>query len=98
MLMQKGGIRRRVKEHRVQEFKEKGYTEVPTGVTDNTVGGRIGGWDINEASSEYEVVPNPFKRLTTAELEQKALEMEVDLSTCKNNEERASKLFSAMEE
>ena len=94
MLMQKGGIVRRVKEQRVQEFKEKGYIET----TDNTVGGRIGGWDINEASSEYEVIPNPFKRLTTAELEQKALEMEVDLSDCKNNEERASKLFSAMEE
>lgn len=77
MKMQKGGICRRVKPHRLQEFKEKGYAEMATGV---------------------EVALNPFKRLTTAELEQKALEMEVDLSDCKNNEERASKLFSAMEE
>lgn len=40
-------------------------------------------------------VENPFAKLKTKELEAKAAEYEIDISDCKNNAERAAKLFEA---
>lgn len=37
---------------------------------------------------------NPFAKLTTAELEAKAAELEADISGCKTNAERAALLFA----
>lgn len=42
-------------------------------------------------------VENPFSKMKTAELQAKAEELEVDISDCKNNAERAEKLFEAIQ-
>ncbi len=42
-------------------------------------------------------VENPFAKMKTAELEAKAKELEVDISECKTNAERAAKLFETVQ-
>lgn len=40
-------------------------------------------------------VENPFAKMKTKELEEKAVELGVDISDCKTNVERSAKLFEA---
>lgn len=42
-------------------------------------------------------VENPFAKMKTAELQAKAEELAVDISDCKNNAERAAKLFETVQ-
>lgn len=42
-------------------------------------------------------VEKPLSKMTTAELEAKAAELEADLAGCKNNAERAAKIADALE-
>lgn len=87
MLITKGGINRIIKESRLQDFKEKGYSVVDKSEEPVTE-------DINGITPEKE--KNPFLKLRTIELEDKAQELEIDISDCKNNAERAAKLYEAV--
>jgi len=47
---------------------------------------------------QEEVEEKPLNKMRTAELEAKAKELGVDLSDCKNNDERVAKLEEALKE
>lgn len=81
MLIIKGGISRNIEEKYLQEYLDKGYKPVET---------------VIEEQENLEDTPKPIKKMKTAELEEKALELGLDISDCKNNEERAKRIQEAL--
>lgn len=55
------------------------------------------GYEKVEQKQDNPPASKDIKKMTTAELEAKAIEIDVDITDCKNNAERAEKILKALE-
>lgn len=84
MLIVKGGISREIDEKNLQVYLDKGYKSA----------GVVGD---DKNSSPPVTKEKPLNKMTTSELEARALEIGIDISDCKNNAERAERIQGALE-
>ncbi|MDD4390594.1 MAG: hypothetical protein PHW03_07310 [Eubacteriales bacterium] len=82
MLITKDGISRNIDEKDFYEYKRKGYVAVQDGGTD---------------TPPIPAKEKPISKMSTAELEAKAVELSVDISDCKNNAERIERLIAVQD-
>lgn len=83
----KENITREINPARKAEYIAKGYIAAET--PEIEVAKEPGGEGDDESTA------NPYVKMKTAELEEEALRLEVDLSDCTNNVQRAAKLWEA---
>lgn len=84
MFIIKGGISREIEEKNLQSYVNKGYA--PVEVVNEHV----------EKVNEPVKIEKSLIKMTTAELEAKAIEIGVDISECKNNAERVHKIQNVL--
>ncbi len=82
MLIVKGGISRNINEKNLQSYLDKGYKQAE---------------QCAKKQDDKIPVAKGIGKMTTAELEEKAFEIGIDISECKNNAERAEKIQQAID-
>lgn len=88
MLIQKGGITRRIDETRLHEYGAKGYA-IPVVAKEPAPN------VVEEVRAAPPAGGKPIERMTTAELTQKAAELGVDISGATTNKQRVAAILAA---
>ena len=109
MLIIKGGISRRVDEAELHVYLNRGYRPIkevaeeapkPVIVEQKPTEEPGAIEELDEVAEVAEEAPKrkPLARMTTAELELEAMELDIDISECKNNAERVATIENKIKE